>query len=171
MDGVKELRLRNGGSVIVADKIEHVDPTTLYARVDLDSAALGAYDVVVENEAGDTAVLVQGFKVVPGTAAQITTNVIAPPNTRPTNVLSIRVEFSNNGNTDIVNPVVKLTSLGGAPIALKPGELANAGASLTLMLQEAGGPAGRLRPGAKGTIIVYAKATTVLGFMLMDNEQ
>ncbi|MDF2191999.1 CARDB domain-containing protein [Paraflavitalea sp. CAU 1676] len=171
MDVVKELRLRNGGSVIVADKIDHIDPTSLYARVDLDSAALGAYDVVVENEAGDTAVSVQGFKVVPGTAAQITTNVIAPPNTRPTNVLSIRVEFSNNGNTDIVNPVVKLTSLGGAPIALKPGELGKAGATLTLPLEEAGGPAGRLRPGAKGTIIVYAKATTVLGFMLMDNEQ
>lgn len=171
MDGVTQLRLRNATSVFVAGKIEHIDPTSLFARIALDSAVLGVYDVVVENEAGDTAVKESAFTVVQGTAAQLTTQVIAPPNTRPTNVLSIRVEYANTGNTDIVNPVVRLTSLAGAPIALKPTDLPKAGKELVLKLEEAGGPAGRLRPGAKGTIIVYTKATTVLGFMLIDNEQ
>lgn len=170
MGGVKALRLRNAAGSIAAEKIEIIDPTSLFARFDLNGAAAGVYDVVAENEAGDTTVLEQGFTVVAG-AVQLSTNVISPPNTRPSNVLSIQVEFANTGNTDIINPVVRLTSLGGAPIALKPAELANAGKELILTLQEVGGPAGRLRPGAKGTIIVYAKATTVLGFMLMDNEE
>lgn len=171
MGGIKTLRLRNAAGSVIAEKIELIDPTSLYARFDLAGAAVGVYDVVAENEAGDTAVLEQGFTVVPGTAAQLSTNVISPPNTRPSNVLSFQVEFANTGNTDIINPVVRLTSLGGAPIALKPADLVNAGKELTLPLQEVGGPAGRLRPGAKGTIIVYAKATTVLGFMLEEDNR
>lgn len=169
MNGVTAVRLRNDTGSITAERIQVIDPTSLYARFDLNGAAVGIYDVVAVHENGDSTALEQGFTVVAG-AAQLTTNVISPPNTRPSNVFSIQVEFANTGNTDIINPVVRLTSLGGAPIALKPADLANAGKELTLTLQEAGGPAGRLRPGAKGTIIVYAKATTVLGFMLEDDN-
>lgn len=171
MNGVNVLRLRNATGNITAERVQIIDPVSLYARFDLNGAAVGVYDVVAEHENGDTTALEQSFTVVAGSAAQLTTNVISPPNTRPSNVLSIQVEFANTGNTDIINPVVRLTSLGGAPIALKPADLANAAKELTLTLQEVGGPAGRLRPGAKGTIIVYAKATTVLGFMLVDNEE
>ena len=170
MGGVKALRLRNAAGSIAAEKIEIIDPTSLFARFGLDGAVAGVYDVVAENEEGDTTVLEQGFTVATGAAVQLSTNVITPPNTRPSNVLSFQVEFANTGNTDIINPVLRLTSLGGAPIALKSAELANAGKELTLPLQEVGGPAGRLRPGAKGTIIVYAKATTVLGFMLEEDN-
>ncbi len=85
--------------------------------------------------------------------------------------MSIQVQFANTGNTDIINPVLTLDQPGGAPIALKLAELAQANKALKLQLQEVNGPAGRLRPGAKGTIIVYAKATTVLGFMLEEGER
>lgn len=171
MNGVTAVRLRNASGTITAESVQVIDPTSLYARFDLNGAAVGVYDVVAVHENGDSTVLEQGFTVVAGSAVQLTTNVVSPPNTRPSNVLSFRVEFANTGSTDIINPVVRLTSLGGAPIALKPADLDNAGKELTLTLQEVGGPAGRLRPGAKGTIIVYAKATTVLGFMLVDNEE
>ncbi|MBO9566091.1 MAG: hypothetical protein J7621_25170 [Niastella sp.] len=171
MNGVTAVRLRNATGTITAESVQIIDPVSLYARFDLNGAAAGTYDVVAVHENGDSTALEQGFTIVAGAATQLTTNVISPPNTRPSNVLSIQVEFANTGNTDIINPVVRLTSLGGAPIALKPADLVNAGKELTLTLQEPGGPAGRLRPGAKGTVIVYAKATTVLGFMLMDNEE
>jgi hypothetical protein len=171
MNGVTAVRLRNATGAITAERVQIIDPTSLYARFDLNGAAVGIYDVVAVHENGDSTALEEGFTVVAGSATQLMTNVISPPNTRPSNVLSIQVEFANTGNTDIINPVVRLTSLGGAPIALKPADLENAGKELTLTLQEVGGPAGRLRPGAKGIVIVYAKATTVLGFMLVDNEE
>lgn len=168
---VKKVRLRNNAGSIAADKVEVTNPVSLFAQFNLEGAAAGVYDVVAENEAGDTAVLEAGFTVVAGSGAGLETNVVTPPNTRPTNVLSIQVQFANTGNTDIINPVLTLTSLGGAPIALKPAELDQANKTLKLQLQEVNGPAGRLRPGAKGTIIVYAKATTVLGFMLEDDNR
>lgn len=167
---VQKVRLRNSAGSIAADKVTVNDPVSLFAQFDLEGAAAGVYDVVAENEAGDTAVLEGGFTVVAGSGAGLETNVVTPPNTRPSNVLSIQVQFANTGNTDIINPVLTLTSLGGAPIALKPGELDKANKSLKLQLQEVNGPVGRLRPGAKGTIIVYAKATTVLGFMLEEGN-
>lgn len=168
---VRKVRLRNSGGSIAADKVEVINPVSLFAQFNLEGAAAGVYDVVVENEAGDTAVLEGGFNVVAGSGAGLETNVATPPNTRPTNVLSIQVQFANMGNTDIINPVLTLTSLGGAPIALKPAGLDQANKALKLQLQEVNGPAGRLRPGAKGTIIVYAKATTVLGFMLEEDNR
>ncbi|WP_162915611.1 CARDB domain-containing protein [Paraflavitalea soli] len=167
---VKSVRLRNNGASIEADRITVSNPVSLFAQFDLEGAAAGVYDVVAENEAGDTAVLAGGFRIVAGSGAGLETNVVTPPNTRPSNVLSIQVQFANTGNTDIINPVLTLTSLGGAPIALQPAELAQANKALKLALQEVNGPIGRLRPGAKGTIIVYAKATTVLGFMLEEEK-
>ncbi len=168
---VRKVRLRNSTGSIAADKVAVSNPVSLFAQFNLEGAAAGVYDVVAENEAGDTAVLEGGFTVVAGSGLGLETNVVTPPNTRPSNVLSIQVQFANTGNTDILNPVLTLTSLGGAPIALKPSELAQANKALKLQLQEVNGPAGRLRPGAKGTIIVYAKATTVLGFMLEEGNR
>jgi hypothetical protein len=168
---VKKVALRNSTRRIEAKEVDIINPVALFARFDLEGAAEGVYDVVAVNDAGDSTALAGGFKVVAGTASGLETNVVTPPNTRPSNVLSLQVQFANTGNTDIINPVLSLTSLGGAPIALKPAELEGAGKELKLKLQEVDGPAGRLRPGAKGTIIVYAKATTVLGFMLEEDNR
>ncbi|WP_276485912.1 CARDB domain-containing protein [Paraflavitalea pollutisoli] len=171
LNTVRTICLQQGSQSVKAARVEIINPTSLYARIDLQGVAAGVYDVVAENIDGDTAVLPQSFTVVAGTGAVLSTSIVSPPNARPSNVLSFQVAFANTGHTDIINPVVRVTSLGGAPIALKPGDIETAGKTLTLHLQEVGGPAGRLRPGAKGTVIVYAKATTVLGFMLMDNDQ
>jgi subtilase family serine protease len=167
---VTKLRLRKGGQVIVADKISITNPVSLFARFNLQGAPLDVYDVVAENSEGDTAVLRDGFTIEAGNANGLQTNVVAPPSTRPSGTIILRVQFTNTGNTDIINPVLKLTSLGGAPIAFEPSELANNAKVLTLKLKELNGPSGILRPGASGTIIVYAKATTALGFMLMQNN-
>lgn len=168
---VAKLRLRKGGTVIEADKVTVSSPASLFAWFSLQDAALGVYDVVAENSEGDTAVLRDGFTIEAGNAAGLSTNVLAPPSTRPSRVIMLKVQFTNTGNTDLINPVLKLTSLGGAPIAFEPSELANNTKVLTLKLKELNGPAGILRPGASGTIVVYARATTALGFMLMQNGQ
>jgi len=168
---VAKVRLRKDNIVIEADKVTVSNPASLFARFSLQGAPLGIYDVVAENSEGDTAVLPNGFTVEAGSAMSLSTNVLAPPSTRPSNTILLRVQFTNTGNTDIINPVLKLTSLGGAPIAFVPSELAKETKVLTLKLKELNGPDGILRPGASGTILVYAKATTVLGFLLMQGNQ
>lgn len=105
---------------------------------------------------------------ITGNSGGLVVNVISPPSTRPSNVISMTVEFTNSGNTDLINPVLKMTSLAGAPIAFNVSELLNNTQELTLNLQEFNGPVGRLRPGASGSVIVYAKALTSLSFMLIE---
>ena len=142
----------------------------MFATFDLKGATLGDYDVVAQNERGEVADLKKSFKIVAGTAANLLTNVIAPPSTRPSNVISITVEFTNAGNTDIVNPILLLSSLAGAPIGFTVAELGFNTKELSLPLQELNGPGGILRTGATGTITVYAKATTALSFTLLQSS-
>lgn len=167
LGGVNSVRLKNAGRTIIADSIKIVDPTKLFATFNLRGVPLGLYDVNAQNNQGDTAVLHDAFTVVAGSNEGLITNVVAPPSTRPSNVISLKVEFRNAGNVDLINPVLKLTSLSGAPIAFTVEDLVANKKELTLVLQELNGPVGILRPGASGTVIVYAKALTPLGFMLI----
>lgn len=164
---VNAVRLRAGGRVIAASGILINDPATLFATFNLAGAQTGLYDVVAQNTAGDTAIYAQGFRIVAGNGGGLETYVLAPANTRPSNIISMTVEFINTGNTDLINPVLKMTSLGGAPIAFNPSGLDSNQTSLTLRLQELNGPVGILRPGAGGSIIVYCKTLTALSFMLL----
>jgi hypothetical protein len=168
---VKSIRLTAAGKpTLEAFKTVVIDPTKVFATFNLEGATLGDYDVVAENRKGETTELKQGFKVVAGTAANLLTSVTTPPSTRPSNVLSFTVQYTNAGNTDIRNPVLQLSSLAGAPIAFNVADLDKNTKELTLTLLEAGGPVGILRPGASGTIVVYAKATTALSFTLLKPD-
>jgi hypothetical protein len=164
---VNAVRLRSGSRTINASTILIRDAATLFATFNLVGVPIGMYDVVAQNTAGDTAQYQNGFRIAAGNGGGLEANVLAPPSTRPSNIVSMTVEFKNTGNTDLINPVLKMTSLGGAPIAFNPSELGNNQATLTLTLQELNGPPGRLRPGAGGSIIVYAKTLTALSFMLL----
>jgi len=67
----------------------------------------------------------------------------------------------------LVNPVLKITSMAGAPISFSFSGLNDKNTSLTLKLEELNGPTGRLRPGAIGSIVIYSQAVTSLGFILV----
>ncbi|MBK8450252.1 MAG: hypothetical protein IPL42_09635 [Saprospiraceae bacterium] len=162
LNKVKEVRLRNGNEIIVTNNILILDPSTLFATFDLAAAHTGLYDVIAQNLVGETAIYPQGFRITAGNTGQLETNVLAPSNTRPTNIISMTVEFKNTGNTDLINPVLTMTSIGGAPIAFNPTGLNSNNTSLTFTLQELNGPVERLRPGAGGIIIIYTKALTAL---------
>ncbi len=170
LGAVTAIRLAARGDTITAGNLSIVDPTRVYATFDLQDATLGAYDVVAENAKGEVTALSQGFTVVAGGPPNLLTNVVAPPNTRPSNVISLTVQFTNAGTTDLVNPVLQLSSMAGAPIGFTVTELEDKATQLALPLQELNGPAGILRPGATGTITVYAKATTSLSFSLLDPD-
>ncbi len=167
---VNAVKLIKGNVWITAERFAIVDPAMLYATFNLNGAQPGDYDVVAINKNGDSAVLKTGFEVVAGTAPGLITSVVAPPGARPSNVIAMSVEFTNGGNTDLIGPVLKLTSLGGAPISFSIPGLADNRKELTLSLHELNGPAGILRPGASGTIIVYSKAISTLAFTLMRQQ-
>lgn len=167
---VNNISLRSGNTTIQASSIKIVDPTKIYATFDLRNSLIGRYDVVATNSGGNSATFNKGFEIVGGTAVNLVTNVVTPPSTRPSTVISLTVEYTNSGNTDLVNPILKLSSLGGAPIGFNVADLTNNTKDLTLALQELNGPDNILRPGASGTIIVYSKAVTALGFLLLQSN-
>jgi subtilase family serine protease len=161
-----KLRLEKGAQSIQADSIIFVDPTKIYARFNLQGAALGKYDVVAESSKQQLAVLDDGFEVVVGIAPELLTNILHPSSTRISSYEILTIQFTNAGNTDLVNPVLILHSVGGAPVGFKQADLALLKTDLTIPLQELNGPAGVLRPGAIGSVIIYTKAVSTLGFLV-----
>lgn len=168
---VTGISLRKSNQSTQSTWMKIADPTKIYATFNLDGASLGKYDVIAKNSKGDSTVLRNGFEVISGTAANLVTNVVTPPSTRPSNIISLSVQYTNSGNTDIINPVIRLSSLGGAPIGFNVSDLAGNVKELTLNLYELNGPDKILRPGASGTVIVYSKALTALGFMLVESNE
>ena len=164
---VTKIRLLKNQLAVDADSIKIIDPTKLFATFNLLNSDLGVYDVLAENEKLETATLVNGFEILPASAAGLQTSLITPPSTRPSNIVGLVVQFTNAGNTDIINPQIILTSLGGSPLAKNVSELNNSMVTeLILTLHEVNGPVGILRPGASGSITVYTKAISALMFSL-----
>ena len=164
---VTKIRLLKNQVAIDADSIKIIDPTKLFGTFNLLNSELGVYDVLAENEKLETTVLVNGFEILPGSTVNLQTSLITPPSTRPSNIIGLVVHFTNAGNTDIIDPKIILTSLGGSPLARKVSELTNTMITeLTLTLQEVNGPVSILRPGASGSITVYTKAISALMFSL-----
>ncbi|MBK9336183.1 MAG: hypothetical protein IPM98_06205 [Lewinellaceae bacterium] len=171
LDGAKfesgmDVRLERPGYSVPALCVIYQNPTRVYVQFDLRNRPLGLYDVVAEKTNAQTARLNDGFTIVPGGAAGLATNIIVPPSSRPNNVVTIKVEFVNNGNTDIINPVVQLVSMDSAPIALQTADLGLGLTTLNLPLSETGAPPGWLRPGAAGSVTVYVKATKAMSFLV-----
>jgi hypothetical protein len=159
--------LEDGGTAIPASAIVFIDQTRVFATFDLRGQPTGMYDVVAERDDGQEATLPEGFEVVTGQSPQLSANIVQPSSVGTNRVSTFRVEFSNSGNVDIENPEIVLNSVVGAPVSLDvPGLDLNL-TTMTLPLEEVGGPPGVLRPGAAGSIVVYTKSVTGLGFVLV----
>jgi parallel beta-helix repeat protein len=175
VDGAKfvsgmDVYLERPGYSIPALCVIYEDPTRVFVQFDLRNRPQGTYDLVAAKSNGETARLDDGFTIEPGSVFGLATNIVTPADSRPNNIITMKVEFQNNGNTDIMNPVVTLLSLDGAPVALETAGLLQGFTALNIPLQEIGTPPGWLRPGAAGTVTVYVKATKALSFLLQLPE-
>jgi hypothetical protein len=142
----------------------------MFVTFNLNDAPLGVYDVTAINEANDSTTLANSFTIEAANNSLVAGNVFAPSNSRLNSAAIIRVEFSNPGNTDIVNPQLIIRSLGGSPISLSPIVSPSGGASeIAISVEEANGLPGILRPGASGTVFVYADTKANLSFFLSNN--
>ena len=171
--------------------------TTLFATFDLQGESLGFYDVKLRKLNNDTAVLVNGFEIVPGSIGSgnlvgggsnngnsnytctisfegeetiLNTNIIHPPNTRPNQVVPITIQFSNNGNVDLPIPTRFIIALEGAPLSFDANQFNLSNQQVFLEFRELNGPLDVLRPGAYGAITVYTKAVgqVLLRFTLTE---
>jgi hypothetical protein len=167
---VKKIRLKRGSGIFTSDSINIINPTTMFVTFNLNDAPLGVYDVTAINEANDSTTLANSFTIEAANNSLVAGNVFAPSNSRLNSAAIIRVEFSNPGNTDIVNPQLIIRSLGGSPISLSPIVSPSGGASeIAISVEEANGLPGILRPGASGTVFVYADTKANLSFFLSNN--
>lgn len=163
----KSIKLIKAGEIIIADTLIFVNPTLIYARFNLIGRDLGTYNVVAEDTAGRIAILNNGFQVVVGNPPIIAFNIRYPASTRPNNLLSIYIEFSNNGNIDVPLTTKYLISKFKAPIGLSYSELVNGKYSMVLQLLDKNEPLNILRPGGNGTLIIHTKAVNRLRFALV----
>ena len=147
-----------------------VDATNVFVTFNLVGADLGLYDVVASKPDGQTAVKADGFTVVEGGEPSLAINIVAPGSTRPNSIIIMQVEFANTGNIDILDAEIDVNSIEGAPIGFSLTELEDLLTDIILELKEPGGPLDKLRPGAQGSISVYTKATTGIGYILQLPE-
>jgi len=153
-------------SLLSPTRVVSLDPTQVYVTFNLLNYDTGFYDVVGLRGIEVTS-LVDGFQVVPGDIGDLNVAVFRPGNTRSGNEIVLKVIFTNTGNIDLIGQRVIVSSTSGAPIAFTLSDLSKNATSLEVLVQENAGPAGRLRPGASGSIDIYAKATGALGFTII----
>ncbi|HOY30774.1 MAG TPA: CARDB domain-containing protein [Bacteroidales bacterium] len=161
-----EVRLENGANIITAHDLIFVNYSRVFATFDLTNVPTGVFDLVLEKSNGDTCVRQDGFEVVEGTEPDLGVYIIAPPSARPNRVTSFTIEFTNLGNTNITDPRAKVRSLTISPVALNIDQLAGMYHELILNLEEDQGPSGMLRPGVTGTITIYTKTLSGLGYII-----
>ena len=166
-DSTMSVILERFGNAVPPVSVHYVNPTLVFATFDLRNRPLGLYDVTAIKTNGETATLDDGFTIVPGSDSKLATNLIYPPNSRVNNIVPVTVEYQNTGDTDLLNPVVRLNSLSGAPVAFSPDDLVLGLTELEIPLSESNAPPGLLRPGAAGNVTVYAKATAALEFLIL----
>ena len=171
----------NSLGTYVASSFFLVNSTKLFATFNLNNAGLGVYDVIAEKPGNTSAILADGFEIVQGSSGNstidttgfvcyienigyenlINTNIEHPATSRPNWIIAITIHFENTGNVDIPVPGSLLVSLTGVPLTFNPYNFTENLQELYIEFEEYNGPPGILRPGAQGTITVYAKSDSI----------
>ena len=165
-DSAMTVFLDSSGIIIPASALYYIDMTKVLVSFNLDGAYKGLYDLAAINASGDTARLEESYRIMDGESAQLGISILHAANTRPNRISAFTIEFGNLGNTDIISPVIRVESLGGAPISLDTDGLSQNITELLIPLSIPGEPANILRPGVSGSIVVYTKSTTGLGILV-----
>ena len=185
-------KLSNAGTTIFASAVYFTNSTTVYATFNLAGKPLGLYTVTLTKTDGSTAVMPNGFSIVPanngglitgsgvnsvpgngnapgcdpgapsGLNSQLIMELVLPPLVVVNIPYTMQLNYSNPTNSDISAQSRVLYSELKEKMALSAAAVATGSTSLYLELTEPGGPPGIIRAGGSGTIIIYTKAPTVL---------
>ncbi|HRY31690.1 MAG TPA: CARDB domain-containing protein [Bacteroidales bacterium] len=156
---------RNETKVFGYDLV-YVNSSRVFVTFDLEGRDLGKYDVVGDKQCGGLALLKDGFRVVQGLFPSLDVNVYQPPNARPNGIVPIIIEYANSGTANLDLPNLILKSVAGAPVSFNLAGLEQGIHNLLIELRETGGPPNILRPGVSGSVTVFSKASSGLGFSI-----
>ncbi len=178
-------KLKNGATIIEAEKVFYTNSTAAYATFNLRGAPIGVYDVILEKPDGDEAVLPNGYSIVSsnngglitgsgpnygagngnepgcdpgapsGRNAQLSLELVVPPRALISRPVVIQIHYSNPTNNDIPTQTRILYTEEGLKLAYTKDGVPNGSTAMYLEIQEEGGPPGIIRAGGSGTITVY----------------
>ncbi|ALB42470.1 hypothetical protein AA650_20215 [Anabaena sp. WA102] len=152
---------KNLGIEIATSRLDLLDSTKAFATFNLKGKKAGSYNLVAKNKDNQTVTLQDSFSVVEGGKANFETDIIAPSAVRPGDIISITIQYANNGNVDFESPLGLLVSETEAPVSFTKEGLTNE-TTLDLVLKAENSPFGVLAPGATGSITFYTKALSSL---------
>ncbi len=181
-------KLSNAGTTIYASAVYFTNSTQVFATFNLQARPLGIYDVTLVKPDSSTAVLPNGFSIVPanngglitgggvntgpgngnapgcapgaasGLNSQLVVELVVPSRVLIKRPVVILINYNNPTNFDIPAQSRILYSEAGIKMAFTKEGVATGTTSLYLELVEPGGPPGIIRAGGSGTIIVHCKA-------------
>ncbi len=134
------------GTLREATSVRWVDSSTLWATFDLRGMPTGHYDVRIRDDSR-LATLDDAFDVTNGPEGHVAVNLVLPGALRPGQSGIVRVDYANDGGTDVAAPVIDLNVVG----ALLSVEGQSVG-EVTFLGVNPEGPAGILQPGAYGSM-------------------
>ncbi len=149
----------SAGVTIKPLAVYYTDSGLISATFDLTGLPTGAAGVQVVNTGGATETLPAGFKIIAGSPGQLVTNLSAPSSVRLGRDFTITVQYANDGDTDLLAPVMHLSGLGFSELSFTP-DMSNPATSLDLVGVNSTGPAGILPPGSQGSVTIYGEATS-----------
>jgi RHS repeat-associated protein len=151
VNGQVSLVADDGTTALVADRVWWVDGSTLWATFDLRGTALGVYDIQIEGD-GQLTRAPGAFTVNDNPAGELKIDLQVPVSLRPDRGGVVVIEYVNDGDTDIVTPLIGLSA--DYANFKAPGASEFGGNSLQFYAINREGPAGILTPGARGSIQV-----------------
>lgn len=158
----------SGGNVLLrADKVDaelpfrnvHViDSATAFVTLDVQGLAPGNYFVKARSSGVSSNAL--PLTVTEGTG-ELVMNVTGPSSARPGQAFQVFIDYANTGSTDLLPPVIHVTSRSGNSVKVIGTERElTSNSDLVLLGFASQGLTGRLAPGASGRIALNLSAST-----------
>jgi len=152
-----------GDSTVQSSDVFFDNTTRVYPTFNLTGVPLGVYNLAASKNCEGTAFLANAFEVIEENEGSLEISLVAPAVSGPGVVLPIRVEFVNAGNVNLFKPTRTAINMTLGPVTYQYSGLNTALSELELFFEEVGGPPDILRPGARGSYIIYSKTGSRFG--------
>ncbi len=148
------------GNQVDASRVHLTDSGLIHATFDLTGSPTGLADMQVINTGDVITTLPDAFQILEGVPGRLEVNVIAPARIRLARNFEITVQYSNQGETDVLAPVMQLRSHGLSELSYSSDRIQSA-AALPIIGVNSHGPAGVLPPGTQHELTFYGRSTDV----------